>query len=1194
MSQSTIRYLLFYLSQILCSLSCLLIFLVLANKAMADLSIESVYPNVGQVEKEMSVSIKGKDFNKDTKVSISLDTSNVKNIVGSIDLPGTGSDVKVVKPFAYVAAGQSGLQVIDISSPESPEIITSVETQGSAHSITVKNQYVYVTVSDGILEIIDISIPSNPIPIGTLKVSGNGNDIIVVDQIAYVTLNHGRFLSIDVSDPSKPIILGSVKTSGLIKEVDIMDQYAFVVGKNGLQAVDISNPSNPIIIGSKKELGFANDIEVIDKTAYVTTYKNVLQVVDVSLPSDPKIIGSIEGIDNVNVHDLVVVDKLAYLTTGNSGLHVIDVHDTEDIKIIGSTDTLGRSESVNVVDKLAYVVNSFDNSLVLLDISKPSNPATIGSLDTQGEATDIELLGQTVYLADRVSGLHAISVQNLSDPCFIGSFNAFDTAYNLKIKGQTAYVASGRSGLQIIDISNSEYLSKVCAIDTPGYAYDVSVEDDIAYVADYTSGLQLIDISNPKNSKIIKTLNSFDGAMDIAVKDHIAYVADFKGLQIIDISKPEDPIRLGSLDIQDNLVEIKVVEEMAYLTTENLAVNNPNDNGLIIIDVSEPKKPTITGSVTTPGNTGDFIVEDNTVYMSDGTNGVQVIDVSTASEPTIIGWVDTPGSAYGLKLANHIAYVADGKAGLSIVPIPKMLTNIVAKDSTELKLTLVGPDIAGDYNIRVFDDSEADQLNGALSFMNSTEHEVQRHKKAIIASGGSLKDRLSSAAKKCSNWAYLALLAQGYSKDNIRYLSPHDLIDVDGDGNNDVNNICTTSTLSSAIQDWAAKDASELIIYLIDHGGQGTFQANQGEVINAADLDCWLDNLHSSIPGKIILIYDACYSGSFLPHMTTPTDGERIVITSSGPDEETWFMEEGVMSFGYQFWSSVFGNAKLYDSYQVATGMIENSQTPILDANGDAQETEEDVEIVSDFLIGRGRVAASGPPRIGTVIARKILSGQEAATLWAKDIRALNELNRVWAIIIPPDYERTYTGEAVTNLDTVELIDPDGDGTYTGSYNKFVKQGTYKVEIHARDSEDFFSLPRITQVIQTEGELISQDPIPDIQVNGLNGPLTVKPSDTISVTISLKPGSRESQNSDWWLATINNLGEIKSLVIEPQVDWVDGIERLIAWPLVDVSLLPIPDPTLSRGKNYVVFAVDNNVDTIPDLSWWDYVEVNVQ
>ena len=257
-------------------------------------------------------------------------------------------------------------------------------------------------------------------------------------------------------------------------------------------------------------------------------------------------------------------------------------------------------------------------------------------------------------------------------------------------------------------------------------------------------------------------------------------------------------------------------------------------------------------------------------------------------------------------------------------------------NENKVYLTLTDPKDAGHYNIRVLNDTQSDQFNDAVTFFNPDEYFIQKEKKAIIASGGDLEDSLSDITKKCSNWAYLALLAQGYTQNNIKYLSPYDFIDVDGDGQDDVNGKCVTSTLSSAIQDWGS-DASELLVYLIDHGGEGTFQANQGEVIKASDLDSWFDTAQSSIPGKLIFIYDACYSGSFLPSMTTPPENERIVITSSLADEETWFEEDGVLSFGYQFWSSVSGNANLYESYKTARGMIENAQSPILDANGDAR-----------------------------------------------------------------------------------------------------------------------------------------------------------------------------------------------------------------------------------------------------------------
>ena len=45
----------------------------------------------------------------------------------------------------------------------------------------------------------------------------------------------------------------------------------------------------------------------------------------------------------------------------------------------------------------------------------------------------------------------------------------------------------------------------------------------------------------------------------------------------------------------------------------------------------------------------------------------------------------------------------------------------------------------------------------------------------------------------------------------------------------------------------------------------------------------------------------------------------------------------------------------------------------------------------------------------------------------------------------------------------------------------------------------------------------ASNPIPDIRANGSNGPLSVSSGTTVSVTISLNPGSYAAQNADWWV-----------------------------------------------------------------------------
>ena len=61
---------------------------------------------------------------------VDVGTPASPQIIGSVDTPGYAEGVTVVGTTAYVADNDSGLQVIDVSTPASPQIIGSVDTPG--------------------------------------------------------------------------------------------------------------------------------------------------------------------------------------------------------------------------------------------------------------------------------------------------------------------------------------------------------------------------------------------------------------------------------------------------------------------------------------------------------------------------------------------------------------------------------------------------------------------------------------------------------------------------------------------------------------------------------------------------------------------------------------------------------------------------------------------------------------------------------------------------------------------------------------------------------------------------------------------------------------------------------------------------------------------------------------------------------
>lgn len=111
-------------------------------------------------------------------------------------------------------------------------------------------------------------------------------------------------------------------------------------------------------------------------------------------------------------------------------------------------------------------------------------------------------------------------------------------------------------------------------------------------------------------------------------------------------------------------------------------------------------------------------------------------------------------------------------------------------------------------------------------------------RKAIIVAGGGDYEgnTLWDATRMCASYAYSTLNVQGYDKTNLYYLSPETQLDLDNDGVPEVSADATNTNLEQAIRTWAA-DGDNLVVYLVGHGGAGTFRMGENELLYAADLD---------------------------------------------------------------------------------------------------------------------------------------------------------------------------------------------------------------------------------------------------------------------------------------------------------------------------------------------------------------------
>ncbi len=327
----------------------------------------------------------------------------------------------------------------------------------------------------------------------------------------------------------------------------------------------------------------------------------------------------------------------------------------------------------------------------------------------------------------------------------------------------------------------------------------------------------------------------------------------------------------------------------------------------------------------------------------------------------------------------------------------------------------------------------------------------------------------------CANFAYRALLHQGYSKDRILYLSWDADLDLDGNALlDDVDGVPTGQALQTALTSWAA-GSENLLVYITDHGGREQFRMSEFELLSATDFNTWFTEAHGQTPGDTVLVYDACRAASFLPVLSSSTENPPILVTSASGDENAYFTANGALSFSFLFWGNILNGMNLMDAFITTKNAIEytyTNQTPMLDDNGNGIGNEAgDGIAAADVIIGNGIVSAGDIPAIReiSISPDRTLTGASSAAIHAVNVTDADGIARVRAVITPPDFLAGGPESPVLSLPSIDLA-LTGTNNYEATYDGFTANGTYRIAVYAEDRLGSISLPYHTSVIRTSGD----------------------------------------------------------------------------------------------------------------------------
>jgi hypothetical protein len=300
-----------------------------------------------------------------TLAILKLADPRLPELAGAVELPVKSvSDIDVAAGYAYVAADEAGLRIVDVSNPShltevgvyqpplagfaswpgptrsGPETPGYLYAQG-ARSVVVKTApegpiYAYVAAQGAGLRIVDVSNPAAPHEVGFYETPSDAIGVAVANGYAYVAAFEAGLRVIDISQPAAPKEVASLirPDEGWFLGVTATDRYVYIaeglcneyIGCHGfVKSIDVSNSAALTVVSHQAMGAPVTNIVMAGQYAYAVGWG--LWPIDLTDPAQPVFYFPNLSYGYNWVKNATAAHSYLYLAAGMSGLRLVDVSD---------------------------------------------------------------------------------------------------------------------------------------------------------------------------------------------------------------------------------------------------------------------------------------------------------------------------------------------------------------------------------------------------------------------------------------------------------------------------------------------------------------------------------------------------------------------------------------------------------------------------------------------------------------------------------------------------------------------------------------------------------------------------------------------------------------------------------------------------------------------------------------------------
>jgi hypothetical protein len=273
--------------------------------------------------------------------------------------PTTASSHVVVSAnYAYIVDSNQ-FMILDISNRLSPTFQSSLVIPGRPGRFTVDGDLAFIVAGDSGLQIVDVANPSNPAILSSFPTPQQALDIKVAGSQAYL-MDFGRLRILDVSNPVLPTELGNLNFYSYNEGIAFSGSYVYLIGwrteSDMLVSIDISNPANPHLIEYRIAGMFSSGLYLSGNNLYVLNEPAYFAIWDVSTPGHFGL--STRGMHISGITNIFTGFGYALASLGENGISIIDVSSSDSCFEVFHVNTPGYASDIFVAEDYVYVTDT--------------------------------------------------------------------------------------------------------------------------------------------------------------------------------------------------------------------------------------------------------------------------------------------------------------------------------------------------------------------------------------------------------------------------------------------------------------------------------------------------------------------------------------------------------------------------------------------------------------------------------------------------------------------------------------------------------------------------------------------------------------------------------------------------------------------------------------------------------------------